>query len=365
MSRFAKLNKFQSAILLSSFALVMFIVIFAIAEAGIRVRHYLKYGGFHAIEKTYKMDEKANLRIPVQNKKTGPISINSLGFRGPEIVKDKKNHTFRLAFLGASTTYCAEVSSNDMVWADLLTKMLASHWPEKQFDFINGGVPGYMVKSSIRNLKNRVSQFRPDAIIIYHSTNDLSFNTRILAKAQKLVPEKKSINEDLSWFSQYSLLAYLVEKNLKILSLQKQAKEIGGTLQYETAEITAPFERDLHKLVDESKKAARFVALVTFSHRIREEQSPEEKARASMTSLYYMPYMSVDGILEAFNAYNNVIRRVAREKNVYLIDGNNTIPGDEVHFNDSVHFTDQGSRRMAARIFAALIKAQHFRELLE
>ena len=103
MTHFENLTKLQSTILLSSVVLIIFVLRFAIAEAGVRIRHYLKYGGFHGIEKGYKVDEKVNLRIPIQSKITGPISINSYGFRGPEIDKQKQKNTFRLAFLGAST----------------------------------------------------------------------------------------------------------------------------------------------------------------------------------------------------------------------------------------------------------------------
>lgn len=362
MSRFENLSKFQRTILLSSIVLLIGTFLFAVAEAGVRIRQYLKYGGFQGIENTYMVDKKSNLRIPIPSNTTGPVSINSLGFRGPEISKKKPKNTFRLAFLGASTTYCAEVSSNDLVWTDLVTRKFQKYWPEKQFDYVNGGVPGYGVNTSLRNLKLRVSPLRPDAIFIYHSTNDLSSNTRQQAKLQGLVSEESQKNEGLTWFSKHSLLSYLVEKNLRVFSLQRQRDEIQVYLRYEVAEIIRPFERDLRKLVDESKKTAKFVALITFSHRIRAEQSPDERTKSSITSLYYMPYMSVDGILEGFNAYNDVIRRIAHEKNVYLIDENNSIPGDDVHFIDSVHFTDRGSQKMADRIFERVIQSRKYKD---
>ena len=365
MTRFENLNKYQSTLLLITILLLICILLFAIAETGVRVRHYLKYGGFHGIENSYTVDKKSGLRIPKANKTTGGISINSLGFRGPEIDVEKPKNQIRMAFLGASTTYCAMVSNNDGVWADILTRRLRKFWPRKQFDYVNGGVPGYDVSTSLKNLRLRISQLQPDAVFIYHSTNDLSFNTRKLAKSQGLISEKDRKNDGLSWFSQYSLLSYLVEKNLRVIALQNQSDKIQGSLHYDVGEIIEPFEKDLRELVEASKKTAKFVALITFSHRIRVEQSIEERAKASITSLFYMPYMTPDGILEGFNAYNDVIRRVAREKNVYLIDNNNSILGDGVHFNDSVHFTDEGSQKMADRIFAVLTKSSQFKSLID
>jgi len=115
MSRFENLNKYQSILLVTSVLLLIFILLFAIAEAGVRIRHYLKYGGFHGIENSYMIDKKTGLRIPKPGKTMGGISINSLGFRGPEIDEKKPKNLIRMAFIGASTTYCAGVSNNDRV----------------------------------------------------------------------------------------------------------------------------------------------------------------------------------------------------------------------------------------------------------
>ncbi len=354
MSRFENLNKGQSTLLMTAVVLLIFFFLFALAEGAVRIRHYLKYGEFHGIENTYMIDPKSKLRIPIPNKTTSRIQINSFGFRSPEITQEKPENTIRIAFLGASTTYCAEVSSNKMMWSDILTRRLNQTLTNKKIDYINGGVPGYSLDDSLKNLKYRISPFHPDVIVIYHATNDLSFNTRVLAKQQGIITEKEHKNDGLSWFSQYSLLSYLVEKNLKILSLQSQSKKIQGALKYNITDIVTPFEKDLKTLVDESKKVAKKVILVTFSHHIRAEQSLEEKTKASNTSLYYMPYMTVDELLEGFNAYNETIRKVAKDKQVELIDNPNFIPGNSIYFNDSVHFTDKGSEKMAERLFLSI-----------
>ena len=39
---------------------------------------------------------------------------------------------------------------------------------------------------------------------------------------------------------------------------------------------------------------------------------------------------------------------------VVLIEDEHSIPGDDEHFADSVHFEDPGSRRMADRVLAVL-----------
>ena len=80
-------------------------VLAALAETTIRVRHDFSYGKMWGVEETYRTDAESGLRIPIAGLALDKISINSLGFRGPEIEVPKPAQTIRIAFLGASTTY--------------------------------------------------------------------------------------------------------------------------------------------------------------------------------------------------------------------------------------------------------------------
>ena len=64
-------------------------------------------------EDTYRFDNKIGLRLPMPGFTSPRLTINSLGFRGPELPRKKPPGTYRIAFLGGSTTYCAEVSGDD------------------------------------------------------------------------------------------------------------------------------------------------------------------------------------------------------------------------------------------------------------
>ena len=76
-----------------------------------------------------------------------------------------------------------------------------------------------------------------------------------------------------------------------------------------------------------------------------------------------MPYMSIHGLIQGYAEYNDVVREVASETGVVLIDGENSIPGDAQHFADSVHFTDKGSHLMARRVARGLIQSSRLQEL--
>src|SRR5690242_17704145 len=78
-------------------------------EMAVRVRQWTRYGSMRSVEDTFTFDPVARLRVPIAGKTTGSIRINSLGFRSPELAVPKPIGVVRLAFLGGSTTYCAEV----------------------------------------------------------------------------------------------------------------------------------------------------------------------------------------------------------------------------------------------------------------
>lgn len=330
-------------------------------EGAVRVRQWLKHGSSSPTVHKFATDPASGLRIPEPGMQRGGVSINSLGFRGPETTIPKPRGTIRLAFLGGSTTYCAEVSGNHAVWAHLVTESLSFRYPEIAFDYVNGGVPGYTTQESLRNLEFRIAQLEPDLIVIYHGTNDLSGDTRRLAEEQGLSNGRPGAT---SLLAEWSTLWFLLEKNWTVYQRQANARRGDNRLEFQPSELSAPFRQRLATLVRRAKEVAPAVALVTFSHRVRHEQSDEEKLHASNTSLYYMPYMSVEGLLEGFDEYNRVIRDVAIHQAVILAEAGESIPGNEENFVDSVHLTDEGARRIADLVVQALTTADLFTQLV-
>jgi lysophospholipase L1-like esterase len=349
--------------LLVSVSMAVCFLLLVLAEAGVRVRHMIRYGGnFWGIEDTYAVDKDSGLRIPVPSGHFGPIVINSYGFRSPEITKNKPPGRLRIAFLGGSTTYCAEVSSNEMTWPYLVWKRLHEQWPALDLDYINAGVPGYTTVTLLRSLKTRVAQFEPDVIVIYEATNDLSSNSYDLAHEQGIVQARQE--ESIGWLGRHSLLAYLIGKNLEVLRQQSSAESKAGKINLDLPRLDEEFRKDYTNLVEASEKVASVVVTITFSPRIRAEQSPEDRRTAAATSLYYMPYMTLDDLIVAFDRYNQVIRDVARTDGTVLVGDEDSIPGDNQHYVDSVHFSDAGSILMGDRVAKVLVGSPAIQSLV-
>ena len=150
MSGLEDLTMARRAAALIAVVSVACVVLVLLAEIGVRARHWLKFGSLWGIESTYTVDPESGLRTPIPGASFGSVSINSLGFRSPELEVAKGQQQIRLAFLGGSTTYCAEVSSDELTWPHLVWSAFRDAWDGLSVDYVNGGVPGYGVSNSLQ-----------------------------------------------------------------------------------------------------------------------------------------------------------------------------------------------------------------------
>ncbi len=116
--------------------------------------------------------------------------------------------------------------------------------------------------------------------------------------------------------------------------------------------------------MENSKQVAAEVVLATFSTQLRSEQTLDQQRSAAVTSLYYMPYMTIPNLLKGYAAYNDVVRQVGEETGATVIGGENAIPADTRNFVDSVHFTTLGSRVMSERVALGLLQSEDLRRFL-
>jgi len=357
----ARFSGWRGALAISMVVLVAALLLFAAAEGAVRLRQWLRHGAVSSFDSLYVVDPVSGLRLPRANSKLGAVSINSKGFRGPELVLPKPAKRVRIAFVGASTTYCAEVSSDAAVWTQGVTDLLQREFPQVSFDFINAGVPGYSVRSSTKHFDQYVQALQADAVMIYHGTNDMSAELRALAEAKGLWSRNGDVQ---SWLARQSLLVDLVEKNLRVRAAGQQIDVGAQRLAFDPRQIGQGFDADLRELIAHASARQTHVSIATFSARLRREQDAAARKAAAVSALVYMPFMSLDGLLDAYERYNEVIRGVAAATHSLLIDDEHRIPGDATHFVDSVHFSDQGSAAMAHRVAKALARDPAFRALV-
>ncbi len=337
------------------------LTVLLLAEGGMRVRQWVKYGTASPSVNDFAKDAPSGLCIPIPGSDTGRIKIDSRGFRNDELEVPKPAERIRLAFLGASTTFCAEASANGATWPHLVCERLRKECPGNEFDYVNAGVPGYSVEHSMLNLEHRVRPLQPDLIFFYEAANDLSWDTRVLALEAGLF--SGSVDEP-SWISKISVVASWIEKNVKV-RLRMRGLESENQLRFDADTLALGYRGRLEQLLRSAHEIAPIVAVGTFCWQVRADQPRQRQIEACNTAAYYMPWMNIDGFLSAQRAYNRAIREAAAATGAVLVEGENEIPGDPVHFADSVHLTDAGCRAMAERVSKRIVALPEFQALLK
>jgi lysophospholipase L1-like esterase len=325
-----------------------------LAELVLRVRGWIRYGTTSPLAQTavYKFDEKFQMTVPIPGRELHGskinVKINSLGFRGDELSLEKPANTLRVACIGASTTYCPEVSSNDAAWPARLQALLRTRYPQIQVEVINAGIQGIQASDSLKNLKYRVLPLRPDVVIFYEAHNDLAWDTRQLAKQQGLIADESGRQSGVIRFlSDKSLLFNLVSRNLALAFANHDSN--AGRLNSLPPDLPEHFIaqlRAMHELLSANK--IPFV-LSRFLVKFRRTQPRATEIANAQFAVFYLPWLSLDALLDGFDLYNNAIMQFAHASGIPVVEDDDAVPGDADHYVDHVHFSDAGCKAMAER----------------
>ena len=118
-----------------------------------------------------------SVNAPNQHSKT--ININSFGFRGPEITKEKPDDVFRIFVIGGSTIYGYGATSDKTTIPGFLQQEFNSEKLDLKIEVINAGNPAFDSFDEVFFVKNKVLEFEPDLFIIYDGWNDAAHDIRL------------------------------------------------------------------------------------------------------------------------------------------------------------------------------------------
>jgi lysophospholipase L1-like esterase len=338
---------------------IIVLLLLVVCEAGLRARAWFRYGTASASVRdpmlTY--DAAADLYVPTPGYEVKGarihIKINSLGFRGDEFAVVKPPHTFRIVCLGASTTFSAEVSSNQAMWTARLQEKLRAAHPGVNVEVINAAVGGYVAADNLKNLRHRVLPLDPDLVIYYEANNEIVHDTQLLAIEQGLIGKDGRRQSPLvGHLSKMSLLFDLAYKNLSIMMRSRDTST--PKLDRVPAGLPDHFIGELEEV--RADLAARHVPFVlsTFIVKYRRDQDRQTQIANADVAFYYMPWMSIDGMLDAMDRYNQAIVDYGTRAGVPVIDDRTVIPPDAEHFTDCMHLADKGNEVMADRFYRGL-----------
>lgn len=329
----------------TAWTMIWVVVLSAGMEIGLRLRAWHRYGSASPVAGIYEGDETHGRRLKPGARLTGKerrLSINDWGFRGAQIPKAKPANTVRIAALGDSTTFGMEASSDDAVWvAQTVRSLNDGAAGGARFDAINAAVPGYTLDYSIHQMQAEVAEFSPDIVVLLQTSTDIAAHSRRQWPSR---PANSSTTGIGRWVHRHSLLLNLVRVNAATFSGALLGRNTARRL--DEAGLTA-YRRRLHRLIDTCEASGSRVILCTCPRSFGDRRAPTSQAVLATSALANNTALSLAGLNDAYDRYNDAIRSVARQRGVALVDLATLVPQRCDYFIDAVHLNDRGHQLVA------------------
>ncbi len=295
---------------------------------------------------------------------------NSLGLRGPEPPRDFSRRLTILT-IGGSTTECLFLSDGK-TWTDVLARRIASAFPDAWVN--NAGLDGQSTYGHLVLLQNFVVGLKPSIALFLVGTNDVGLD-RSTTFDTALTPARGGLRALATFVADH------VEVASAGLNLYRAARAQQRGFGHSQVDLTSAPRLVLDAdLVDATirrhapyrdgfaERLARIAALCRSN-----EIDPIFVTQPALFGDAVDPATGValatvqvngrgNGALEwrLLESYNDVTRRVAAERQVFLIDLAREMPKDSRLFYDFLHFTNEGAARVGDIVWTAL--EPHLRE---
>lgn len=364
--------------------LVVFLAVCAVGfcEIALQVQQYLKARVItHRRYGFFEVDPFLQIRPRRYPKYDRELHVNDDSFRGDPV--DMSAGTYRIFTLGGSTTYSYLLPYEETYPARLEAK-LKNASPRRTFQVQNASCDWYSTEHSIIRYLFYVRYYKPHLVIINHAVNDLirSFAPEWWCRpgdafrrdySHYLGPVVGLERTRVKYFPFTELLLY---KKIRSVFFAPDAAQQLKTLDGEDPDFARKvrmlthaepvrdfkslqtFEENLRTLVRLIRADNVGVIVVTEPSIYRRGLSERE-----LRKLYFAPlhcsergvFPDVESMEYGMGLFNAVVRKVARELGVPLIDLAAAIPKEEKYFFDDVHPTPAATE-IEAQLLAEAVK---------
>ncbi len=267
------------------------------------------------------------------------ISINSMGFRGPELLDEKPENGLRVWVVGGSTTFDVYAPDDSQAWPAKLQAKLAAARPDRVIEVINAGIPGEMIAGNQEDFEQHAEKVQPDILVYYHGPNDLR-NIRFGGPPPPSGELEKT----------FALL------RVARSTMNQQAPRLPE--DWKDFHFGSHDFNDLSGRIDELLGAARRhnVKVLMSSHAYQHTPSKMgDEALSELGELCVLMQMYPDNVVRLYQDYNEMVRGIAERKNLPFADVQAVVPSDGKYWGDSLHFTPAGSELAAQEIAETLL----------
>lgn len=284
--------------------------------------------------------------------------INRLGYRGDDFSFDKPHGTLRIIFYGGSSVFDPWSTEGEDWPHRVASELRAAGFTS--VEAINAGIPGHATFDAVGRLLAEGHLLDPDVAVLSDSWNDIKY---FRDEGPILRTFKPLSDQDDPRFRYNNVLDRLLGNYSQLyIRLRQQyytwKLDIGPEGQVIEREPSstigrmgpAQYRLDVEAFVDIARAAGSEPVLVIEPHLAAPDNSETTKER-----IYY-EYVGLthEGLLAAYDEIEQILRAVAAEKRVTLIDASAAISGRDALFVDHVHLNADGAVEMARVVADAL-----------
>jgi len=294
-----------------------------------------------------------------QTTKLDPITShtkNALGFRGPDPPRDFARR-LTLVTIGGSTTECLFLSDGK-TWTDVLARKLAQTWPDVWVN--NAGLDGQSSYGHLILLRDFIVSLRPKVAVFLMGVNDIE-REDLTTYDQSLAPNWTRWEQAGVFLEDHSELVGLAHNLLrmartsyrgfghseldltKLTRLEDDAKLTSITLAQQDVPLRRYAER-LNAIVDLCRSNGIEPVFTTQPALYGDAIDPATGVDLAIVQVRG----ALNGRLQwrVLEMYNDAMRRVAKDRDVLLVDAAVEMPKDSRLYYDLMHFTNDGAARL-------------------
>jgi len=268
--------------------------------------------------------------------------------------------------IGGSTTAC-ELISDNKTWCDLLAVKLKSKY--KLLWLNNAGLDGHSTYGHIVLMEDYIMKIRPKVVLFLVGANDIGLETsRIYDKDQlkkpltslpalwdKLVDKSEVLNYSINFCRFFKAkrrgLIHTLWDFHSMYQYDIPAEQIPAILLGHKQKYLAPYADRLNRLIEISRQNSIEPVLITQPTVFGDLVDPTTGINLARVSTSGWNGKVLGQILEL---YNDVVRNIAAEHHVGLIDLAREMPKRTEYYYDTYHFTNTGCQKVAEIIYQNL-----------
>ena len=285
--------------------------------------------------------------------------INSFGFRGPDISKEKPEGVIRIICVGASVTFGLFESENKE-YPRQMQALLDEKYPGR-FQVLNAACPGMSPPRIVFYFNTWLTQFDPD-IITYYPASDFYLNEVPPSKEILTIdqPSRPPFSLRLTGKARIALKGFIPQSwqtDFKRYNMEKAIdRHPKDWLWQSPPQDRLDLYRDhIEYLVDDIRQHGGQVLLATKANSISPEMNAFDRFNMTNWRSYHIR-ATEQCLLEMDSAAAEIIRQVGLNIDVPVADIAPYLPKTSDYFADSGHLTDKGAAIVAEKMVAKVLE---------